>query len=59
MDIPINAKVNCSDGLFGQSTNVILMPISEKVTHVVVISGRTQKPDTWFPSIILWKAHQI
>ena len=46
MDIPINAKVNCSDGLFGQSTNVILMPVSEKVTHVVVISG--MNPETGY-----------
>jgi sporulation protein YlmC with PRC-barrel domain len=38
MDIPINAKVSCSDGLFGQSTHVILMPTTEKITHVVVVN---------------------
>ena len=36
MDIPINAKVSCSDGLFGQTTHVIIMPTTEKITHVVV-----------------------
>ena len=36
MDIPINAQVNCSDGPCGRSTHVILMPIKEKITHLVV-----------------------
>ena len=36
MDIPINAKVSCTDGHGGQSTHVILMPTTEKITHVVV-----------------------
>jgi sporulation protein YlmC with PRC-barrel domain len=38
MDIPINAKVNCSDGLFGQTTHLIIMPTTEKITHVIVVS---------------------
>ncbi len=36
MDIPINAKVSCSDGPSGQSIYVILMPTTEKITHLVV-----------------------
>jgi hypothetical protein len=36
MDISINAKVTCTDGPGGQSTHVILMPTTEKITHVVV-----------------------
>jgi PRC-barrel domain len=36
MDIPIKADVNCSDGLFGQSTHIILMPKTEEITHIVV-----------------------
>ena len=36
MDIPLNAKVSCSDGLFGRSTHVILMPTTGKITHLVV-----------------------
>ncbi len=39
MDIPIDAKVSCSDGPCGKSTHVILMPTTEKITHVVVSSG--------------------
>ena len=36
MDISINAKVNCSDGPFGQSICVILKPTSKEITHLVV-----------------------
>lgn len=32
-DIPMKAKVVCSDGPCGQSTNVILNPVNDKVTH--------------------------
>jgi sporulation protein YlmC with PRC-barrel domain len=39
MDIPINAKVSCLDGPCGQTTHVILMPTSEKITHLVVSNG--------------------
>jgi hypothetical protein len=36
MDIPVNAEVACVDGVCGQSTYVIINPISRRVTHVVV-----------------------
>jgi sporulation protein YlmC with PRC-barrel domain len=36
MDIPVNAEVTCVDGVCGQSTYVIINPISRQVTHVVV-----------------------
>jgi hypothetical protein len=36
MDIPINAEVYCTDGRCGRSTTVILNPVTDKVTHVVV-----------------------
>jgi sporulation protein YlmC with PRC-barrel domain len=39
MDIPINAKVNCTDGTCGQVTQVILKPTTEMITHLVVTSG--------------------
>lgn len=35
-DIPINAKVECADGPLGKSTNVIINPVTKKVTHIVV-----------------------
>jgi sporulation protein YlmC with PRC-barrel domain len=44
MDIPVNAEVACVDGLCGQSTYVIINPISRQVTHVVV--KRKRRPHT-------------
>jgi len=35
-DIPIKAKVECTDGPCGQSTNVIVNPVSHTVTHIAV-----------------------
>jgi sporulation protein YlmC with PRC-barrel domain len=39
MDIPINAEVHCADGNCGKSTYVIINPVKEKVTHLVVNSN--------------------
>jgi hypothetical protein len=39
MDIPLNAKISCSDGTCGQSTYLILKPTNEEITHVVVSDG--------------------
>ena len=36
MDIPLNANVECTDGLSGRSTYVIVNPIAQQVTHFVV-----------------------
>ena len=36
MDIPMGAKVTCTDGAAGQVTLVIFMPTTEKITHVVI-----------------------
>jgi sporulation protein YlmC with PRC-barrel domain len=42
MDIPLNAEVHCADGVCGRSTYVIVNPVNEQVTHVVV-------REEWFP----------
>src|SRR5690348_14819176 len=39
MDIPIGAEVECLDGTTGRSTQIILNPLTEKVTHIVVQDG--------------------
>ena len=39
MDIPIGAEVECVDGITGRSTQIILNPLTEKVTHIVVQDG--------------------
>jgi sporulation protein YlmC with PRC-barrel domain len=36
MDIPINAEVQCTNGLGGHTYCVLINPITQKVTHVVV-----------------------
>jgi uncharacterized membrane protein len=36
LNIPLNAEVECTDGSCGQSTCLIVNPLSETVTHVVV-----------------------
>jgi sporulation protein YlmC with PRC-barrel domain len=36
MDIPVNANVRCADGDCGQSVDVIVNPVTQQVTHVVV-----------------------
>lgn len=40
MDIPLDTNVQCSDGLCGRSTYVVIDPIVEKVTHIVVRDHR-------------------
>jgi sporulation protein YlmC with PRC-barrel domain len=35
-EVPVNAEVECSDGVCGHSTYVILNPVTDEVTHVVV-----------------------
>jgi sporulation protein YlmC with PRC-barrel domain len=36
MDIPIGARVKCTDGYCGKSSYVLVNPITQTVTHVVV-----------------------
>lgn len=36
MDIPIHSKVECSDGTCGETIGMIVNPLTDEVTHVVV-----------------------
>ncbi|MDZ4717858.1 MAG: hypothetical protein SH847_05265 [Roseiflexaceae bacterium] len=36
MELPINAPITCTDGAGGHSTAIILNPVSERITHLVV-----------------------
>ena len=40
MDIPIEADVNCADGPGGRSTYVVISPLTQQLTHVVVKEHR-------------------
>ena len=36
MEIPLNAQVECTDGICGHSVYVLINPVTEEVTHLVV-----------------------
>ena len=36
MEIPVQAQVECTNGLFGRSVYVLINPVTDKVTHLVV-----------------------
>ena len=36
MDIPLDAEVQCADGRCGQTSQVIINPVDNTITHVVV-----------------------
>ena len=36
MEIPLQAKVECKDGVYGHSVFVLINPVLDKVTHLVV-----------------------
>ena len=42
-DIPLKAKVTCTDGDGGKSTAVIINPLSQSITHVVVEYDYTER----------------
>ena len=44
LDIPVNVKVSCTDGHAGTSTYIIMNPVSQEVSHIIVqefIHGRS------------------
>jgi sporulation protein YlmC with PRC-barrel domain len=49
MDIPIDAEVFCSDGLYGRSTYVVLKPNTEEVTHLVVKGNKLPHKEVLIP----------
>jgi len=36
MEIPLNAQVECTDGICGRSEYVLIYPLNNQVTHLVV-----------------------
>ncbi len=36
MEIPLNAEVECTDGVYGRSVYVLINPVVDQVTHLVV-----------------------
>jgi hypothetical protein len=49
MEIPLNAQVECSDGLYGRSVFVLINPVDEEVTHLVVRADASPNTETIVP----------
>jgi len=49
MDIPINAKVYCQDKLYGHAQAVVLNPVKDIVTHVVVKEQKSPHTERLVP----------
>jgi sporulation protein YlmC with PRC-barrel domain len=49
MEIPINAEVSCADGVCGETICVIVDPIGEQITHVVVQENRGEYTEHLVP----------
>jgi sporulation protein YlmC with PRC-barrel domain len=49
MDIPLNVKVYCTDGLCGQSKEVVLDRSTEEVTHLVVKEKHAPRTELLVP----------
>jgi sporulation protein YlmC with PRC-barrel domain len=49
IDIPMDASVECADGVCGVSTHVVINPISKKVTHLVVKQGESPHVERMVP----------
>ena len=39
-NIPLGAKVECSDGSCGQATHVIINPVNQEITHFVLVDEK-------------------
>jgi len=49
MDIPINARVYCQDKLYGHAQAVVLNPVKDIVTHVVVKEHKSPHTERLVP----------
>ncbi len=59
MEIPISAKIFCSDGLAGHSTMVIIDPRTERITHVVIQENHNSRREYLVPvELILQSNHK-
>lgn len=46
MKIPVHAEVSCTDGMCGLSSYVLVNPVTEKVTHLVIKGSRSPYMET-------------
>lgn len=53
MRFPLNADVHCLDGLCGRSSYVVLNPITEQITHIVVQEKQPSRVERLVPVILV------
>ena len=53
MDIPVNVDVYCDEVLCGRSTYVILNPVTDQVTHLVVKQETFPATDRLVPASLI------
>ncbi len=56
MEIPISAEVSCTDGVCGEVTCVIVEPVSQQITHVVVEESRGDYAEHLVPIALITAA---
>ena len=49
MEIPLNAQVECTDGMCGRSVDVLVNPVIDQVTHLVVREDTSPKTEYIVP----------
>jgi hypothetical protein len=49
MDIPLDARIECADGLCGNITYVVLDPTTQQITHIVVKEKKPPHPEHLVP----------
>jgi len=49
MEIPLNAQVECTDGICGRSLYVLINPVADRVTHMVVQEAASPNVDRIVP----------
>jgi hypothetical protein len=57
MEIPLNAEVECTDGVYGRSAYVLINPVVDQVTHLVV--KKDVSPHTEYIVPVDWVAETL
>ena len=53
MEVPLNVEVHCTDGGCGRSTHIILNPVTERMTHIVVKERQPSRVERLVPALLI------
>ena len=51
IEVPLGTKVKCTDGVGGTSTQVIINPIDQQITHLVVQDKQLKPTERLVPVV--------